>query len=164
MNCPIERRENAELLLDYCAGTLNPAATEVLEDHLEICPACREFVNQQQAVWNALNAWDAKPVSPDFDRKLYQRIEKEVTWWEMFLRPFRPILFRQGLPVTAALAVIVVAGVLLERPVEAPVTVPVESAQVEAVAPEQAESALQEMQLMRELNSLVLADSEKSKF
>jgi anti-sigma factor RsiW len=163
MNCPIENRESAELLMDFCSGKVEPAAAAVLEGHIEVCPACREFTSHQRAVWQALDGWEAPPVSADFDRRLYRRIEKEVSWWEMFIRPFRPMLFRQGLPITAAAAVVLVASVLLDRPSVVPVPTPPESAQVEAVAPEQAETALQEMELMRELNALVHADTENPK-
>ncbi len=79
------------------------------------------------------------------------------------MRPFRPLLFRQGLPIAAAAGVLIVAGVLLERPEAAPpASVPV-SAQVEVVAPEQAEHALQEMEMMREFNRLVHTDAADSK-
>jgi hypothetical protein len=162
MKCPIESRESEELLLDYCSRTLDPAVAGVLEDHIEICPACQKFAANQQIVWQALDEWEAVPVSADFDRRLYQRIEKEVSWWEVFLRPLRPMLLRQALPVTAAAAVLVTAGVLLDRPRVAPAPLP-ESAQVEAVAPDQAETALQEMELMRELNALVRAEGENPK-
>ena len=47
----------------------------ILERHIAICPACREFAAGQRAVWQALDTWEAAPVSPDFDRRLYRRIE-----------------------------------------------------------------------------------------
>ena len=62
MKCPIETRENAELLLEYCARKLDPATTAVLERHIGICPACREFAAGQRALWDALDTWDATPV------------------------------------------------------------------------------------------------------
>lgn len=163
MNCPIETQESAELLLAYCSRKLDPATAAILEDHIEICPACSEFAANQRAVWQALDAWEAAPVSADFDRRLYQRIEKEVSWWDMLIRPFRPVLLRQGLPITALAGVVLVAGVLLERPAVMPAPPRPESAQVETVAPEQAETALQEMELMREFNTLVHADSSSPK-
>ena len=159
MRCPIETRENAGILLAYCSRKLDPESTAILEDHIRICPACREFANGQQAIWKALDSWEAAPVSADFDRRLYHRIEKEVSWWDLLTRPLRPLLFRQGLPIAAAACLVIVAGVLLERPeVVPPESVPV-SAQVDVVAPEQAEHALQEMEIMRDFNRLVHADA-----
>ena len=74
MNCPIENRESAEILLAYCARKLDAGSSAILEEHIKICPACREFAEGQQSVWKALDAWEAAPVSPDFDRRLYARI------------------------------------------------------------------------------------------
>jgi hypothetical protein len=159
MRCPVETRENADMLLAYCSRKLDPESTAILEDHMRICPACREFSSGQRAVWKALDAWEAAPVSADFDRRLYQRIEKEVSWWDLLMRPFRPLLFRQGLPVAAAAALVVVAGVLIERPAAVPSSGMPVSAQVDVVAPDQAEHALQEMEMMREFNRLVHPDT-----
>jgi hypothetical protein len=156
MNCPIENRESAEILLAYCARKLDAGSMAILEEHIRICPACREFAEGQQLVWHALDTWEAAPPSPDFDRRLYARIEKQVSWWDVILRPFRPLLVRQGLPIAAAAGVVIMAGVLLDRPAGlSPGSLPQTSANVEAVAPDQAEPTLQEMEMMRELNRLV---------
>ena len=77
MRCPIESQENAELLLSYSARRLNPESTAILEAHMELCPACREFRDSQKALWEALDQWEARPVSPDFDRRLYRKIEEQ---------------------------------------------------------------------------------------
>ena len=159
MKCPIETRENAELLLAYCARKLDVETTAMLEGHIRVCPACREFADGQQTVWKALDAWEAAPVSADFDRRLYQRIEAEVSWWDLLMRPFRPLLFRRGLPIAAAAGLLIVAGMMLERPAAVPPANSPESAQVDVVAPDQAEHALQEMEMMREFNSLVHPDA-----
>jgi anti-sigma factor RsiW len=158
MRCPIETRENAEVLLAYCARKLDAETSAILEGHIGTCPACREFAGGQQAVWQALDAWEAAPVSADFDRRLYQRIEQEVSWWDRLMRPFRPLLFRQGLPIAAAAGLVIVAGLMLERPAAVPPANSPVSAQVE-VPPDQAEHALQEMEMMREFNRLVHADA-----
>jgi anti-sigma factor RsiW len=164
MNCPIDNRESAEILLAYCARKLDAGSSAILEEHIKICPACREFAEGQQSVWKALDAWEAAPVSPDFDRRLYARIEKEVSLWDLILRPFRPLLVRQGLPIAAAAGVVIMAGFLLDRPAGMnPGAPPETSANVEAVAPEQAEPTLQEMEMMRELNRMVHPENANSK-
>ena len=66
---------------------------------------------------------------------------------------------RHGLPAAAAAGLLIIAGVLLERPIGAPPESLRESAQVEAVAPDQAEHALQEMELMQEFSRLIHQDS-----
>ena len=71
----------------------------------------------------ALDAWEAMPVSTDFDRRLYRRIEEEkarATWWSRLVRPFRPMfeapLMSRSVPLAAAACLLVLAGVILERP------------------------------------------------
>jgi hypothetical protein len=155
MRCPIETQDGSELLLAYTCGKLDFEAAAGIEGHIRTCGACRKFTSSQRTVWDALDHWEAAPISPDFDRRLYQRIEREVGWWELLLRPFRPLRFRHGLPVAATAALLMVAGVLLERPIGAPP----ESAQIEAVPPDQAEHALQEMEIMREFSRLVPQES-----
>jgi hypothetical protein len=164
MNCPIEDQEGNEILLAYCARKLSAAPAVELEEHIKICPACSGFAQKQQLVWKALDAWEAAPVSPDFDRRLYARIEKEVSLWDLILRPFRPLFALQGLPVAAAAGVAIMAGLLLYRPAGMnPEFAPQTSANVESVAPDQAEPTLQEMEMMRELNRLVHPESADSK-
>jgi hypothetical protein len=170
MKCIIETQESAELLLAYCARKLDAENTELLERHIEICPACREFANGQRALWEALDSWEAAPVPPDFNRRLYQRIEKEVSWWDLLIRPFRPMpadgpsvqpggwgalshrALRQGVPVAAAACVIVMAGALLQRPAAVQPAPQTESAQLESVQPEQVEQALKAMQMLSDFS------------
>jgi len=156
MQCPIQAPEHAEMLLAYCSRKLDAGTAAILEEHIKICPACHEFADGQRMVQEALDSWEAAPVSEDFDRRLYQRIEREVSWWDLLLRP---VLVRRGVPIAATAALVLVAGLLLDRPAGGPpAAVPV-SAQVE-LAPEQAEHALQEMEMLRDLNRLVRSDSE----
>ena len=65
MNCPMEK--SAELLAFSTHKLAAPEAAPI-EQHLETCAACRELVNNQRAVWQALDAWEAPPVTADFDR------------------------------------------------------------------------------------------------
>ena len=161
MKCPIETRESAELLLEYCARKLDPESTAILQRHIAICPACREFADGQRALWDALDAWETTPVSADFDRRMYSRIEQEVGWWDRLVRPFRPLLVRQGLPVAAA-CLVVMAGVLLQPPSAVPrpdaESSGPTSAQVETVQPEQVEHALDAMEMLSEFSQHVRVD------
>jgi anti-sigma factor RsiW len=164
MKCPIETGENAELLLAYCTRKLDAESTAVLERHMEICPACREFASGQRAVWEALDAWEAAAVTLDFDRRLYRRIDREVSWWDLLMRPFRPVLVRQGLPIAAAACLVVMAGVLLQHhPAGAPPAAQSQSAQVEALQPDQVEHALDAMDMLGEFGDRVRADAADSK-
>jgi hypothetical protein len=158
MNCPLETREGAQLLLDYCTRKLDADPAAAVERHIAICRDCREFASSQRAVWRALDGWEAAPVSADFDSRLYQRIENEVCWWDLILRPFRPITLRRSLPATAMTCLLVVAGVMLERPGVSPAPVPKDVIQVESVQPEQVEHALDQMEILSEFSRHVRTD------
>jgi anti-sigma factor RsiW len=167
MNCPLGTRENAEQLLDYCSRNLDPQTTTILERHIAACPACREFVDKQSAVWQALDAWEAKPVSADFDRKLYTRIEADVPWWQTLLRPLRPVALRWNVAASmAGVFVLLTAGLLLNRPgavspvPEAPTQAQGQLlVQPEQVQPEQVEHALDAMDMLAEFDSHVKSSS-----
>jgi len=165
MRCPIETGESTELFLAYGARKLGAEGTVAFERHLKVCPACSELAALQRAVWDALDVWEIGPVAAaEFDRRLFQRMEKEGSWWDRVIRPFRPLwvrplLVRQGLPAAAAAGLLIFGAVWLQRPAGLPQT-PV-STQVNVVAPDQADHTLEEMELMREFNGVVQAAEPK---
>jgi len=163
MKCPIETQAHAEWLLPYCSRSLDAERRALLEEHMRDCPSCREFAGCQEVVWKAMDTWEAAPVSLDFDRRLYQRIQQEVSWWDLLMRPFRPLLFRQGLPIAATAGLVLMAGLLFQRPANVPRSAAPESAQVEAMPPEQVEHAVDEMEMIREFNRLVRPDTAEPK-
>lgn len=103
----------------------------------------------KRSVDHALDLWEAPPVAADFDRRLYRRIEQDVPWWHFLMRPNRFV------PAAAAAGLLIAAGVWLGRP---GVTLAPHSAIIEALPPEQAESALHEMDMIEEFNRLVRSD------
>lgn len=116
MKCPMETGESVEWLLAYASRKLDAGGGVELERHLEVCPACRELAAGQRAVWDALDDWEATPVSSDFDRRLGERIAGRVSWWDLATRPFRPLTAWRALPVAAAACAVFLAGlVFLER-------------------------------------------------
>jgi hypothetical protein len=154
MNCPMENHGNAELLLDYSAGTLETGAAAVAE-HIGNCAVCRELVRTQQQVWSALELWEPAPVSPDFDKKLYRRIVEEVSWWDMLMRPFRPLTARHGLPLAAVACLLLVAGFLLQQRPEA--ILPNEANRPETIQVD-AQHALEDLQILGEYDGLIRAE------
>src|ERR1035441_2561736 len=167
MNCPMENREDAQLLLDYCARKLEPESEARLRGHIVACGACREFARSQGAVWEALDAWEAAPVSADFDRRLSRRIEARVSWWDPLLRPFRSPLRTamvwRTLAATAAAGLMLTAGILLEHSAISPAPPPNDMAQVDSVQPELVERTLDAMEMLNEFSRHVGADSPGSK-
>jgi anti-sigma factor RsiW len=153
MNCPLEAG-NEGVLLDYAAGKLNADARAQMDRHMESCSACNQFAGAQAAVWQALDNWEPAEVSMDFDRRLYARIEQDVSWWTRLMRPLNP-LFRHSVPIAATAGVVIMAGLLLNRPAAVPVAPVPQSAQVEALQPDQLQSALDDMEMLRQFNQLV---------
>lgn len=43
--------------------------------YLKSSPECRALYEQQQALWETLDEWQPGEPSPDFDRRLFERIE-----------------------------------------------------------------------------------------
>jgi len=155
MNCPLETRRESELL-EYTAGSLESEAAAALEAHMETCTRCREFAQSQEVVWQALEAWEPQPVSLDFDRLLFAHIEKApLSWWARLTGS----VMHHAVPIAAAAGVMILAGVVLERPSAIPIAPAQESAQVDALAPEQVDSALNDMEMLRDFNHLVRPDS-----
>jgi len=151
MRCPIETRENAELLISYSARRLDPESTAVLEAHMELCPACREFRDSQRALWEALDQWEARPISPDFNRRLYRKIEEQerLGWWARIFGSARPMLLRPALPWAATACLVLVAGFIIDNP--ARIVAPgAESPQVREV--EQVERTLEDLEMLRQFN------------
>jgi len=148
-----------ELLLDYSAGRLDAERIATLKAHLQGCPACRGAIQSHDAVWRAMDAWNAPPVSADFDRRLYERIGNEVGWWQTVLRRFRALLAFRAVPAAAGAAALLLACFLLMTPGSNPVAPAPDAAAVETVAPDQAESALIEMETIREFSSLMHSEA-----
>ena len=149
MRCPIETGEG-QLLLE-------PLRSAALAEHIRSCRECSEFSAARRSIDLALDRWEAPAVSTDFDRRLYQRIERGVPWWEFLTRPFGARVTSHRMVVGAAAVVMVAVGLWIERPsrVAAP---PQRSAAVEALPPEQAEHALEDMETIQEFGRLLRAD------
>ncbi|HTS47931.1 MAG TPA: zf-HC2 domain-containing protein [Bryobacteraceae bacterium] len=96
MGCWLNKSVAEELVVAYAARTLNADEEADFERHLENCDGCRELAAQQRAVWSVLEEWRPLPVSPDFDRKLAQRIAytKPNGWWQNLFRTWgwRPLI------------------------------------------------------------------------
>jgi hypothetical protein len=97
----MENREREELLLNYVSGALNAQAAASFDEHMLTCAACRQFAHGQKAVWQALDLFEPASISTDFDRRLYQRLEK-VSWWDRMVAALHsPMLTHRGLPIAA---------------------------------------------------------------
>jgi hypothetical protein len=141
MTCPLLTGET-DLLLDYSAGRL---PDREIANHAAGCPGCGRFVREQAMVWKALDAWEPAPVSMDFNRRLWQRIDAAaaVPWYRNFGEIWKP-----AIPLTAAILVIA-AGFLLDHPGARQPRVPGVTVQ-EA---NQVEQTLDDIQLLDQLDT-----------
>lgn len=151
MHCPLQNGENAEVLLDYCARKLSPAATLELERHMQSCGDCRSFAGGQQHVWSALDSWEAQPVSPAFDRKLYSRIEEfeSRNWLRRWMGD--GFAWRPALSFGAACAALTVMFVV-QAPVKQSVAPQYHETTKVEVEPEQVERALEDLEMLKQLS------------
>jgi len=120
MDCIKKNKQGVEILTDYCAGILDPAAAAAIDTHIEQCAQCREMVEAQRVVWEMLDAWTPLEVSRNFDARLYARIAEEraaPAWRQWLGRVFRPAtpygLWKPAVSLAAAGAAVALALVVL---------------------------------------------------
>jgi hypothetical protein len=151
MNCPVSTG-NPEVLLEFSARRLDAEAAEVLARHMASCPECARFADEQSQVWNALDEFEATPVSEDFDARLYARIDAEAKrgFWTRVLGDrfaWKPAVSFAGALATAAVAVVL--AVPPNRADQPSVTSP-DAARAELDA-EQVERTLEDLDMLRQL-------------
>ncbi len=143
-----------ELLLELSAGRLDPARAQSLTAHAKNCPDCSAFLSAQSEVWDALDIWEPAPVSVDFNRELWRKIEAadRAPWYRKLMENLRYGAWRPAVPVAAALAFFAV-GFVLDHGTRAP-SVQVASISgsgwgVSVIEADQVESSLEDIQLLR---------------
>jgi len=145
MRCPLEFDTGAELIVGYGARTRDPDTAAEFEEHIHSCHACCRVAAAQKAVWEALDdaEWRDLPVSPDFDQRLFQRIQakEQRRWW----------LQRAFIPLAACLALVTL--ILMRQPdsSRAPHAQPAPP----ALQIEQVEHALDDMDLLNQLGAAI---------
>jgi anti-sigma factor RsiW len=151
MKCPINGKESAEILLDYCAQTLEPSRAAELEKHIETCGDCKTLVAAQREVWETLDRWTPVEVSPTFDARLYARIaqyDATPPWKQWMARVFQPAVpvarWKPMVSLSAACAVLVM-GLLVNMP---DLTTPHQQVRTEKVDIEQVEQTLDDLDIL----------------
>jgi anti-sigma factor RsiW len=152
------QKNNPDWIVAYSAGTLDAPTQAALELHLLECPECRQLAESQKAVWAALDHWPPASISTDFDQRLYARIaqQEQEHWWQRLSHwnwSWRP-----AMPVAAACAALIAAFLL-----KPPAPVPVNDAHApQRIQIEQVESALDDMDMLKQITSVTSADSSPS--
>lgn len=160
MKCPCDGGE-MQVLLDYVSGKSGGESRSAFERHMTECGECRKVAAAQEAVWAALSDWEEIPVSADFNRRLYARIDAEeqqqgwfLKWWRAFDARLAPLSWKPAIPAAAACAVLGV-GLLLQTPTN--MTKSAEGgaqARAEKVDVEQVEKTLDDIELIKQLGTL----------
>jgi len=156
MTCPLQT-DNADLLLDYCARALDQERKAQLEAHMEGCADCREMASAQAQVWSAMDLYDAEPISADFDRQLFDRIDRteHSTAWQRLTRQVRDFFqlqpaWKPVLSVAAASAVVALF-ILVREESRQPAPQPTATFDVRDV--EEAERALEDIEMLRQFDA-----------
>jgi hypothetical protein len=142
-HCPTE-----DVLLDYVAGALAGAQLAEFERHAKECSRCDALVTSQAAVWRSLDEWKPEPVSAEFNRDLWRRIDADAA------APSRWALlhfWKQVLPLAVVMA-LVVTGFVMDRQSPQPATTPAAAA-VSAAEADQLERALDDLQLLEAVDT-----------
>ena len=150
MTCPLQQMEEADLLLDYSAGRLDARRAAMLAQHMETCPECATFRQEQKAVWDALDLWEPAPVSMDFNRRLWQRIEATTAapWYTVLFESLRFGNWKPAIPLTAAV-LLIAAGFVLVHPQTRSA-----AAGVSVREADQVEQTLDDIQLLHQLDAV----------
>jgi len=147
MECPIQARGKKDLLLDYCSHSLDAKASGEVEAHLAACPQCKAWTDAHMRTWSLLDDWQAAPVSPDFERKLRERIalaDEHVPWWTAAWQSFAARGLKPALA-GALVVVLLLAGLLFVRPHGAPAQ--------PAIDADRLEKALDDVDLLRQVDA-----------
>jgi anti-sigma factor RsiW len=160
MSCQIGSEEHPDHLLAYAAGKLPVEAAAKLELHMKSCAECAAAGKAQKAVWNVLDAWQPGPVSADFDRRLYARIEAAesasmVTRIVRSVRElFRPVLAQPAFALSAA-TLVIVAGFVLDHPGKMSISANnhPSAIRVDQAALEQVESTLDDIDMLHQFDA-----------
>ena len=155
INCPSRRKETT-LFLDYASGRLSAAEAAVVAQHANECDDCAAALLEYSSVSDALDFWDAPPVSPQFNRRLWDRIEAaaDAPFYVRVVDWFRFHSLKPAIPVAAA-ALIIAVGFLFDHP--SGIKNPPANNRVSATEADQAERALDDLQLLRQLDAAVAA-------
>lgn len=114
MNCPLQSENTIDVLLDYSAGKLDRSRLARLEQHLLTCAECSAFLTSQNDLWQTLDAWEPEPISMDFNRRLWHRIDAEAAlpWYRKLADLLRTGAWKPALPLAAAVLLVTTAFVM----------------------------------------------------
>jgi hypothetical protein len=117
---------------------------------------------QQQGVWEALEAWEPVELSAGFDERLYERIEQSrakgfAAFWSWLSRPGEWIaVARPGLAGALAALLLAAGGIVSYQPQSADRVAVQRPWQAETEFVEQIDQALDDIEMLADFEALVL--------
>jgi hypothetical protein len=154
MQCPLKASHDGSLLLDYCAHRLSADTAAAFERHIAVCDACGLAATDQQRVWSTLETWEAAPISADFDRALYARIDQHDrrNWWQHIGdRLAHGVGWKPAVSVAAA-CVTLIAAIVISVPDRRPNIPLQESSRIDSLDAEQVERTLEDLEMLKQLS------------
>lgn len=155
MTCPLLSEDTMYVLLDYSAGRLDQVRTASLTRHAASCEACAAFLGEQASLWQTLDEWEPQPVSMDFNRRLWARIDglRTQPWSRRFSAAVRFGAWKPAIPLAAAVLV-VAAGFVMDHRGGAPASpAAVAGSGVSVIEVDQVEKTLDDIQLLKQLDT-----------
>jgi len=148
--CPM-LRDHADALMAYAERRLEGEKADSIARHAMNCAECRRVIDSQRFVWEAMDAWEPEAVSADFNRRLYRAIDEENarSWWRRLTNGRVFTRWNTAIPVAASCMVLL--GFFLVRTPD-PIEDKKQAMFVETVDVEKLDRALDDMDLLRELN------------
>ena len=149
--------EGAQISIDYCARTLDPARRAEVEQHVNSCADCRALVEKQTELWETLGQWREPAVSSNFDARLYAKIAREDAepswkkWARRLFEPPTPVAFWKPLASLAAAAAVLTVALTLHTFEPHSTTPQIHADQVDM---EQVAKALDDLDILTPANSM----------
>ncbi|MFN3325008.1 MAG: anti-sigma factor family protein [Bryobacteraceae bacterium] len=152
--CRPHSPEQQEALVAYSAGRMGAARARELERHIADCEHCARFCREQQAVWGALDGWQAAAISRDFDHRLMARIEAH-TRRPQWLRWTEALAGWRVAAPALALGLVVAVGIFVTGDGAPDPGLTARSVEIaEPVDFDQVESALDDLEMLRQFGSI----------
>lgn len=151
MTCPYRNEDRIDVLLDYSAGRLDAARTNLLEQHMMECSKCAEFRSGQHRVWQAMDGYMAPPLSADFNRGVWRKIDAAAAepWYRNLGRVLSEGVWKPVFPLAAAVLLVAVGFVSDHRDSKtSAAVVPVTVAEAQQV-----QNTLEDLQLLQNLDA-----------
>ena len=155
MICPLLSEDSMAVLLDYSAGRLDQTQTALFERHVESCESCAAFLGEQTSLWQTLGEWETPPVSLDFNRRLWRRIDglRSQPWYRRFSASVRFGGWKPAIPLAAGVFV-VAAGFMMDHRGLTPVSPSAAAGGgVSVIEVDQVEKTLDDIQLLKQLDT-----------